>query len=87
MDVVVNTKICACVNYVKIRSLYKWQGNIQDSEEFLTIFKTTTQHSEDLKAEIKTRHPYEIPEVVELTMDDVSDSYLNWMVQSTNTIG
>jgi len=70
---------------MKIKSLYKWQGKIEDSEEFLAIFKTTIQHSKELKAEIKTRHPYEIPEVVELTMDDISDSYLNWMVSSTNT--
>jgi periplasmic divalent cation tolerance protein len=86
LEVVANRKICACVNYVRTRSLYRWQGNLEDCEEFLTIFKTTLQHSEELKAEIKSRHPYEIPEVVEFAMDDISDSYLNWMIQSTNTI-
>ena len=85
-EVVIDRKICACVNYVKIRSLYKWQDEVEDCEEFLTIFKTTIQHAEDLKAGIKKRHPYEVPEVVELTMDDISDSYLNWMVQSTNSV-
>ncbi|WP_370519301.1 divalent-cation tolerance protein CutA [Nitrososphaera sp. AFS] len=86
LEVVVNKKICACVNYVRIKTLYKWQGKVEDSEEFLTIFKTTNQHSQELKAEIKLRHPYEIPEVVELTMDDVSDAYMNWMMQSTNAV-
>ena len=85
MEVVANRKICACVNYMKVKSLYKWQGKIEDCEESLAIFKTTIQHSEELKAEIKARHPYEIPEVVELVMDDISDSYLTWMVKSTNS--
>jgi periplasmic divalent cation tolerance protein len=86
LEVVANRKICACVNYVKIKSLYTWQGKIEECEEFLTIFKTTNQHSGKLKEEIKLRHPYEVPEIVELSMDDVSDAYLNWMIHSTNAV-
>lgn len=86
LEVVANRKICACVNHVKIKSLYTWQGKIEECEEFLTIFKTTKQHSEELKEEIKSRHPYEVPEIVELTMDDVSDAYLKWMIHSTNAV-
>ena len=86
IEVIVNKKICACVNYAKIRSLYFWQNKLEDHAEFLTMFKTTNQRSEELKAEIEKRHPYEIPEVVELTMNDVSESYVAWMALSTNSV-
>jgi periplasmic divalent cation tolerance protein len=86
VDVVVNKKICACVNYAKIQSLYCWQDKLEDHTEFLTIFKTSVQRSEDLKAEIEKRHPYEIPEVVELKMNDISESYMTWMALSTNGV-
>ena len=85
-DVVVKKKICACVNYAKIRSLYVWQNKLEDHTEFLTLFKTSIQRSEELKAEIEKSHPYEIPEVVELKMNDISESYMAWMALSTNSV-
>lgn len=85
-DVVVNKKICACVNYTKIRSLYCWQNKLEDHIEYLALFKTSIQLSAELKAEIGRSHPYEIPEVVELKMNDISDSYMAWMALSTNSV-
>jgi len=85
-DLIVNKKICACVNYAKIRSLYFWQNKLEDHPEFLTLFKTTDQRSGQLKAEIRKKHPYEIPEVVELKMNDVSEPYVAWMAHLTKSI-
>jgi periplasmic divalent cation tolerance protein len=85
-DLVVNKKICACVNYTSVQSLYFWKNKLEDHVEFLTLFKTTNHRSEELKSEIKIRHPYENPELVELKMNDVSESYLAWMAHSTNTV-
>ena len=84
-DLVVNKKICACVNYARVQSLYFWRNKLEDHAEFLTMFKTTNQRSEELKSEIKKRHPYETPEIVELRMNDVSEPYLAWMAHSTNS--
>lgn len=86
-DLIVKEKICACVNYAKIQSLYFWRNKLEDHAEFLTLFKTTSQRSKKLKAEIKKRHPYEIAEVVELKMNDVSESYVAWMEELTNSVG
>jgi len=85
-ELVGNKKICACVNYARVQSLYFWKNKLEDHAEFLTLFKTTNQRSEELKSEIKKRHPYETPELVELRMNDVSDSYLAWMTHSTNSV-
>jgi periplasmic divalent cation tolerance protein len=84
-DLLVNKKICACVNYARVQSLYIWKNKLEDHAEFLTLFKTTNQRSDELKSEIRKKHPYETPELIELKMNDVSEPYLTWMAHSTNT--
>jgi periplasmic divalent cation tolerance protein len=76
---VVRAKLCACVNFTKIRSIYSWHGKIEDQPEFIAFFKTTMRSAKRLKAEIVRLHPYEVPEVVELKMSDVSNPYLSWL--------
>jgi periplasmic divalent cation tolerance protein len=77
---VANKKLCACVNFTKVRSLYSWKNKLEDQEEFIALFKTTNLTANKLKFEINNTHPYEIPEIVELKMSDVSKAYLSWMI-------
>lgn len=77
------SRLAACVSITNVRSLYWWEGKIEDSKEYLVIFKTLKSNSEDLKRLIKENHPYTIPEIVEIDMDNVNLSYLNWMIEST----
>jgi periplasmic divalent cation tolerance protein len=84
---VVKGKLCACVNFTKIRSIYSWKGRLEDQQEFIALFKTTARSAKKLKAEIARLHPYEVPEIVELKMSDVSKSYLSWLLEeSTNSV-
>jgi periplasmic divalent cation tolerance protein len=83
---VVSNKLCACVNFTKIRSVYAWQGKIEDQQEFIALFKTTAKSAKKLKAEIARLHPYKVPEIVELGMGDVSKPYLSWLVESTDGV-
>ncbi|MGH9954725.1 MAG: divalent-cation tolerance protein CutA [Nitrososphaeraceae archaeon] len=76
---VVSAKLCACVNFTKIRSIYSWQGKVEDQHEFIVLFKTTSKSAKRLKAEIVRLHPYEVPEIVELKMSNVSKPYLSWL--------
>jgi periplasmic divalent cation tolerance protein len=85
-DLILNEKVCACVNLMRVQSVYNWQSELQDQVEILALFKTTNWHSERVKEEIKKRHPYQVPEIVELKMDSVSVSYLRWIEQSTGLI-
>ena len=79
-------RLCACVNFTKIRSIYAWRGEIEDRAEFVAFFKTTAKSAKKLKAEIARLHPYDVPEIVELKMADVSRSYLSWLVESTDGV-
>ena len=76
-------KLCACVNIMKVSSMYSWKGKIEDEQEFLCIFKTTSIKLRQLKEEIGKVHPYEVPEIVELEMKSASSNYLSWLVDAT----
>ena len=80
---VVSAKLCACVNFTKIRSIYSWHGKVEDQHEFIVLFKTTSKSAKKLKAEIVKLHPYEVPEIVELKMSDVSKPYLSWLAEES----
>ena len=82
----INKKLCACINLTKVRSLYNWKNKLEDREEYLVLFKSTTSTVEELKSNIKRAHPYEVPEIVEIRMNKVSKSYLSWLAESTNKI-
>lgn len=81
---VLEAKLCACVNITRIRSMYRWKGKLEDQQEYLAIFKTTKLAAPRLKKSIASLHPYDVPEIVELEMRDVSKPYLSWMVQETS---
>ena len=80
----VKTKIIACVNISKIDSVYSWNGKIQNSSEYIAIFKTVTKNKTKLKKKIIETHPYDVPEIVEIDVNSINKSYLNWLIQSTN---
>jgi periplasmic divalent cation tolerance protein len=80
----VKDKIAACVNITKISSVYAWEGKIENADEFLAVFKTTQKNKSRLKKEIKKTHPYKVPEIAELAVNDINKPYLQWLIDSTN---
>ena len=80
----VKTKIVACVNISKINSVYSWNGKIQNSSEYIAIFKTITKNKIKLKKKITETHPYDVPEIAEIDVTSINKSYLNWLIESTN---
>ncbi len=77
---VVSAKLCACVNFTRIRSIYSWNQKMEDQQEFIALFKATSKSAKKLKAEIARLHPYEVPEIVEFKMSNVSKHYLTWLI-------
>lgn len=79
----VQEKLAACVNIVGgVRSLYWWEGAIQDDAEVLMICKTDAAHLDALTQALTTRHPYDCPEVVALPIVGGSADYLAWVGES-----
>ena len=80
----VKSKIIACVNISKVSSIYSWNDKIENTSEYLAIFKTTSKNKILLKKKIKETHPYDVPEIAEVDITSINKSYLNWLVESTN---
>jgi len=79
---IVKSKLAACVSLTKVRSFYWWENKIEDSNECMAIFKSVKGNSKELREAIAKSHPYKVPEIVELKVNSVSKSYLDWMVES-----
>lgn len=80
----VESGLAACANLAPVRSIYTWRNRVEDHGECLVFFKTTRSASKALKKEIARLHPYDVPEIVEIKMADVSKPYLEWLAGSTD---
>jgi periplasmic divalent cation tolerance protein len=77
-------RLAACVNRIPgIRSLYRWDGQLQDDAEVLLVIKTTATRYPQVEALITARHPYELPEVLALPVAAGAAKYLDWVRQAT----
>ena len=80
----VEERLAACVNLIpRVRSIYRWEGEIQDDSEVVLLIKSQRKRSEALAARIKDLHPYELPEVLVLPVSGGSAPYLDWIATET----
>ena len=76
--------LCACCNIVNpVRSIYKWKGRIYDEKELLCVIKTRAELFERLKQRVKQLHPYEVPELISLPIEEGLEEYLSWIEDTT----
>lgn len=81
----VEEKLAACANIVpRIRSIYRWKGEIHDEQEFLILIKTRTSHFPALRDRVRQLHSYEVPEIVAFPITRGLPDYLNWVVDETD---
>ena len=82
--VVVEERLAACGNVVPgLRSIYRWEGRIQDDAEALLVLKTTRARFDALRDRVLALHPYEVPEVIALPVEAGSARYLAWIGAET----
>jgi periplasmic divalent cation tolerance protein len=76
----VEERLVACVNLVPgVRSIYRWEGAVQEDAEVLLVAKTAAGRAEALAARVREVHPYDVPEVVLLAVEGGSAPYLDWV--------
>jgi periplasmic divalent cation tolerance protein len=81
----VERRLTACVNILpQIKSIYTWQGKVQESGEWLLIIKTVAAAFAEVSHVIKELHSYELPECICLAIEDGSPAYLEWIAESVS---
>jgi len=78
--VLVEARLAACVNIVPgLTSVYRWQGVVESADEVLLVIKTDAAHYAALEETLQREHPYELPEVVAVSIAAGSTRYLEWL--------
>ena len=75
--------LAACGNVVPgVRSIYRWEGKVQDDAEALLVLKTERRLVPALQARLPELHPYQVPELLVVPVEDGLAPYLEWVAAS-----
>ncbi len=76
-------KLIACANLFPINSIYYWNNELQEDNEFAMILKTRAELVDKLLVEVKNIHSYDVPCIVTWPIAKGSEEYLSWIDHET----
>jgi periplasmic divalent cation tolerance protein len=76
-------KIVACAQILPVKSFYRWEGKVCEASERLVVMKTKSSLFGAVEALIKEHHPYEIPQLLQIPIQNGLEAYLHWIDQET----
>jgi periplasmic divalent cation tolerance protein len=80
----VEKRLVACVQILgPIQSIYRWQGAVEDTNEWLLLMKSKASLYPFIEEEIRRQHPYEVPEIIAISIEEGLAGYLNWVAGET----
>ncbi|HXY78174.1 MAG TPA: divalent-cation tolerance protein CutA [Candidatus Acidoferrales bacterium] len=79
----VDRQLAACVNIAPhIESVYRWHGEVETATEWLLVIKTTIDAFDRVRDALSELHSYELPECIQIGIEDGSAAYLEWIGES-----
>ena len=83
----VNGSLAACVQFgPAVTSVYAWKGALERSSERLVLIKTRASLFNQVEAAIRSRHPYDVPEILALKVSAGHAPYLAWLAETTSDV-
>jgi periplasmic divalent cation tolerance protein len=80
----IDERLVGCANIVgPIRSIFRWQGAVEDAAEYLLVLKARAGDADVLAARVEALHSYDVPEVLVLPLRAGSAAYLAWLADAT----
>ena len=80
---VVTEKLAACANILPdIESIYRWKAKIETANETLVLFKMSENRYEQFQNKLRSLHPYEVPEIICVKIDNGLPEYLRWVADN-----
>lgn len=81
----VESRLSACVNILPpMTSVYRWEGETKMGTELQLVMKTTAECYAALERLIHREHPYELPEILCISVDQGLPAYLNWVNENSD---
>lgn len=79
-DDLVGRRLAGCVQIVgPVRSVYRWQGQVEQADEWLCLVKTSRERYAAVEAAIRELHSYDCPEVIATPIVAGAEAYLQWL--------
>jgi periplasmic divalent cation tolerance protein len=83
-DLLLEQRLAACVNILApCRSVYRWKGAVQHEEEHPMLIKTSAECYGALEQALRQGHPYELPEIIAVPIEQGLPAYLDWVAAET----
>ena len=80
----IERRLAACVNVLQeCTSVYRWKGQVESTTEVPVLMKTTAERYPALEAAIRSLHPYELPEIIAVSISHGLPEYLDWVGAET----
>jgi periplasmic divalent cation tolerance protein len=80
----IERRLAACVNILgACTSVYRWQGEVEEAAEVPMLIKTTAAAYPELQQAIADLHPYELPEIIAVSLARGLPAYLDWVAVET----
>ncbi len=84
-QLLVESRLAACVKLFPVQSVYTWNGAVQTEEEWQLLIKSQLAQFSALESAIRAVHPYDVPEIVAIPLQAGSAPYLEWIGATTTT--
>lgn len=75
----VASQLAACVSLMPIQSVYNWEGELHQEQEWQLLIKTQLSKFEPISTKIQQLHSYEVPEIIAIPLVAGFDAYLDWI--------
>jgi len=80
----VRDRLVACGQHMTpVRSIYRWRGAIEESLETRVALHTRASLVPAVLERTRAEHPYDVPCVLALPVEQGNPDYLAWVVSST----
>lgn len=80
----VEEHLAACANVIPgLRSVYWWDGEVEEADEVLALLKTREDRVAALMERAVALHPYDVPEVLVADVREGFGPYLEWVMRES----
>lgn len=79
----IRERLAACANFFPISSIYAWEGDIKESDEYLLVCKTVDELYERLEARVIELHSYDVPVIEAVEVKHANSKAVEWLKQNT----